>query len=57
MPNFLRQPTWLIIASSVLLAIIAIVRAFVAPSVIDTAAASNLPLSVWLEGVRELSPV
>lgn len=57
MPNFLRQPTWLIVASSVLLAIIAIVRAFVAPSVIDTAAASNLPLSVWLEGVREFSPV
>ncbi len=57
MPNFLRQPTWLIVASSVLLAIIAVIRAFVAPSVVDTAAASGMPLSVWLEGAREFSPI
>lgn len=57
MPNILRQPTWLIVASSVLLAVIAVVRAFVAPSAVDIAVASSLPLSEWLEGASELSPI
>lgn len=57
MPNILRQPTPLVVVTSVLLAIISIVRGVVAPSAIDAVGTGYMPLSEWMERLSELSPV
>lgn len=43
-----------VVVSSVLLAIVCVVRAFVAPTTIDIVGASRMPLAEWLEGVGSM---
>ena len=52
--NILRQSTPFCVVSAIVLAVLAVVRGFVAPSAAEAVGASGMPLAVWIEGCRNV---
>ena len=52
--NLLRQSSVISVVSAVVLAVLAVVRGFVAPVVAEGVGCSVMPLTMWLEGAREV---
>lgn len=55
MPDFSRQPTPLIVVSSIFFLMLAVARVVASPSMVELAGENIMPLSVWLEGCRTTS--
>ena len=52
--NILRQSTPFCVVSAIVLAALAVVRGFVAPSAAEAVGASGMPLAVWIESCRDV---